>query len=88
MVNPSGLGLTKLSLITGKEGNGIYCYSSYGPAFGGGHDIRISDNANRSSVSSSNLGNTYQLPPGQQNTFFTGATYFTVTDYEVFGLQQ
>ena len=55
--------------------------------FGGGHDLRISDNAN-TGPSKSNLGYTYQLPPGQQNMFFTGATNFTVTDYEVFGLQQ
>ena len=47
----------------------------------------MSNNAN-TSYSKSNLGNTYHLPPGQQDTFFTGATYFTVTDYEVFGLQQ
>ena len=87
MVNPSGLGPTKLSLITGKEWNGIYCYSNYGPAFGGGTDLYIVNNAN-TSPSGSVLGNTYQLPPGQPSTFFRGATYFTVTDYEVFGLQQ
>ena len=87
MVNPSGLGPTKLSLIAGKGGNGIYCNGKYGPVFGGGHDLRISDNAN-TSPSKSSLGYTYQLPRGQQNTFFRGAPNFTVTDYEVFGLQQ
>ena len=87
MVNPSGLGPTKLSLITGKEWNGIYCSGSHGPVFGGGTDLCISNNAN-TSYSSSKLGSTYQLPPGQQNTFFTGAINFIVTDYEVFGLQQ
>ena len=55
--------------------------------FGGGYDLYILNNANTSS-SGGRLGNTYQLPPGQRKTFFTGATYFTVTDYEVFGLQQ
>ena len=79
-VNPSGLGQIKLSLITGKEKYGICCDSSHGPVFGGGHDLRIS------SPNSSRLGNTYQLPPGQQRTFFTGVQNFTVTDYEVFGL--
>ena len=89
LVNPSGLGPTKLSLITGKEENGIYCYSNYGPAFGGGNDLYISNNANTSSCSSGSLlGYTYQLPPGQQNPFFTGAQNFRVTDYEVFGFQQ
>ena len=76
-----------MSLIAGKEGRGILCNSSYGPVFGGGSDLYISNNANTSS-SGGRLGNTYQLPPGQRRTFFTGAPNFTVTDYEVFGLQQ
>ena len=87
LVNPSGLGPTKLPLITGKKGYGIVCDKTYGPVFGGGGEIMISNNANRS-YSESRLGHTYQLPPGQQSTFFTGASSFTVTDYEVFGLQQ
>ena len=37
-VNLSGLGTIKLSLITGKD-CGIYCDSSYGPAFGDGNDL-------------------------------------------------
>ena len=48
----------------------------------------ISDHANTDKETYSNLGHTYQRPSGQQNTFFTGARNFTVTDYEVFGLQQ
>ena len=84
-MNPSGLGPTKLSLITGEEGYGIDCDSDYGPIFG--DDLLILNNAN-TDCGVSNLGNTYQLPPGQQSTFFTGAETFTVTDYEVFGLQQ
>ena len=87
MVNPSGLGPTKLSLVPRNEGKGIYCASDCGPAFGDGYDLRIPDNANTNS-SRSNLGYTYQLPPGQHPTFFTGAGYFHVTNYEVFGLQQ
>ena len=87
-VNPSGLGPTKLSLITGQEGRGIYCDSGYGPVLGGGGDIWISKDINTSPLSRSNLGNTYQLPPGQQSTFFTGATDFSIADYEVFGLRQ
>ena len=56
-------------------------------SFGGAYDLYISNNANTIS-SGGGLGHNYQLPAGQQNTFFTGAAYFTVTDYEVFGLQQ
>ena len=88
-VNPSGLGPTKLSLITtGNEGYGIYCDSNYGPVFGIGNDLVISNNADESPNSTSKLGHIYQLPPGQQSTFFTGVQNFTVTDYEVFGLGQ
>ncbi|RMX48487.1 hypothetical protein pdam_00008503 [Pocillopora damicornis] len=35
LVNASGLPPAKMPLIDGKEGNAIYCYSSYGPVFGG-----------------------------------------------------
>ena len=87
MVNPHGLGPTKLPLKTGSELQfGIYCNNGYGPTFGGGHDLRISVNTNTNSQCL--LGNTYKHPPGQQNTFFTGGMNFTVTDYEVFGLHE
>ena len=88
MVNPSGLGPTKLPLIPGKEQNGIYCFYTVGPVFGGGVDLCIYENANTNTSSYSNLGKTYQRPPGQQSTFFTGGKNFTVTDYEVFGLHK
>ncbi|CAH3165577.1 unnamed protein product [Porites evermanni] len=87
-VNPSGLGPTKLPLISGIDPNGIVCISTLGPVFGIGNDLVISNNADESPHSNSQLGHTYQLPPGQQSTFFTGAKNFTVTDYEVFGLSQ
>ena len=64
----------------------IYCYSGVGPTFGGGNDLHISSNANTNTSSYSRLGFTYELPPGQQYTFFTGSGNFPVTDYEVFGL--
>ena len=87
LVNPSALRPTKLSLITGKEGKGIYCDSNYGPVFGDGSDLYISNNAN-TRFSGGLLGHTYQLPLGQRSTFFTRSQSFTVTDYEVFGFQQ
>ena len=86
-VNPNGLAPTKLSLITGKEEGGISCNSGCGPMFGDGNDLWIGNNAN-TSPSLSIIGDTYQLPPGQQSTFFTGPSKFIVTDYEVFGLCQ
>jgi len=75
-----------MSLKTEREQSAICCSSGYGPVFGGGNDLRISDDANTNTESYSNLGFAYERPPGQQATFFTGRNNFTVTDYEVFGL--
>ncbi|CAD8076581.1 unnamed protein product [Paramecium primaurelia] len=44
-------------LQSGKMANAIYCHKSYGPTFGGGHDLQVSSDFNGGY---SNLGNTYQ----------------------------
>ena len=63
----------------------IYDYSSYGPAFGGGHDILVADNANSNSISSTNVGHSYQVPAGRNaQTFPTGALNFQAAEIEVF----
>jgi len=85
MVNPPGLGPTKMPLMTHPQQYAMVCNSSCGPLFGTGYDLIISNNAN-TSASHSRLGQTYELPPGQQSTFFTGSNSFIITDYEVFGL--
>ena len=88
MVNPHGLGPTKMPLIQNHQ-HAIYCNSSYGPLFGAGHDLQISANANDSTSSYTNLGYAYQCPAGQhRDTFLAGNSKFTVADYEVFGLQK
>ena len=84
MVNPFGVVPSKMPLVKDQQ-HGIICGSSYGPTFGGGHDLHVSNNANTDGASYSNLGHTYQLPAGQHNAFFTGDGNFNVTDYEVFG---
>ena len=86
MVNPYGLGPTKMPLKTQRQQHAIHCHPGNGPVFGAGFDLAISGDANTTTLSDSFLGHTYEGPPGQQQTFFTGSTYFTVTDYEVFGL--
>ncbi|KAL9954723.1 hypothetical protein ACROYT_G042296 [Oculina patagonica] len=87
MVNPHGLGPTKMRLRNERQQYAISFHSSRGPTFGAGFDLLISDNANTNISSYSNLGDTYECPPGQQSTFFTGGPSFTVTNYEVFALQ-
>jgi len=86
MVNPCGLGPTKMTPKTQKQKYAIYCESEYGPTFGGGFDLHISNNAGTNTSSYSRLGSSYERLPGQQAAFFTGKGNFTVTDYEVFGL--
>ncbi len=65
--------------------NAIYCYMNSGPAFGGGHDLRVMSEANASSSSYSKLGRSYALPAGCTSDILAGAEYFTVSEWEVFG---
>jgi hypothetical protein len=80
----------KCPIINGQNGNAIHCGSSYGALFGGGHGLYISSNANSNQSSFSNLGATYQPPPGYQHgtqqtqALFAGSRNFTPTEIEVF----
>jgi hypothetical protein len=81
----------KCPIINGRNGNAIYCNSSYGAIFGSGNDLAIHNNANSNQNSNSmNLGNTYQPPPGYQcgtqqtQSLFAGSKNFTPTEIEVF----
>jgi hypothetical protein len=80
----------KCPIINGKNGNAIVCHPSYGAIYGGGFDLHISNNANSNQSSYSNLGNTYQPPPGYQyntqqtQSLFAGSRNFTPTEIEVF----
>ena len=71
----------------------IYCGSSYGPIFGGGNDLRISDNANSNTNSYTKFGYTYQPPSGysygSSNTYalLAGSYYFRPSEVEVFYLR-
>ena len=65
----------------------MYMRSSYGPTFGGGHQIYISNDAINNQGSYTECGYTYSNPPGYSGWncgFFTGSHYFTPSDIEVF----
>ena len=66
----------------------IYRRSSYGPTFGGGHDIHIANNANSNSNSYSDFGYYYSAPSGVQErkTILAGTYKFTPDEVEVFYL--
>lgn len=81
IVNPRGLKPTKMS-ITKSKLKGFFCDSSLGPTFGGNRDLQI---ISEKEIGYSELGVSFDIPPGQQMTNLTGMNKFTVTDYEVFG---
>jgi hypothetical protein len=70
--------------ITQNHAHATYNGTTYGPTFGGGHDMVIGDNSN-STKSSSNLGYTY-TGPGASNSTLAGGPSFVVADYEVFAI--
>ena len=78
----SEVGLTKMRINQSECLLAMFHWSSYGPIFG--NDLFISSDANGNSDSCSNIGNTYELPPGQTNTFLVGTEYFKVSEIEVF----
>ena len=69
--------------------NAIYCNSSYGPTFGGGHDLHIANNSNINQSSYSNLLYSFKhanFPNGSANakSFLAGAYNFYVDEIEIF----
>ena len=93
MVNKPGWAPVKL-LQTGKYSShkaySVYFVSSYGPTFGGGHDINIKSEASSNSNSYSNLGSDYSPPSGHSfgstfaRTFLAGTYRFTPDEVETF----
>ena len=61
---------TKLPIYQNHQ-NAIYDYSSYGPTFGGGHDLYIANNYLKCN-SSSSLGYSYQDALGKGTSIFSG----------------
>ena len=63
---------------------------SYGPSFGGGHDIRIPNDASSNRNSYTNLGSEYSPPSGYSygstftQTFLAGTYTFTPDEIETF----
>ena len=78
---------------TCNDGHSIGSFKHYGPIFGAGNDIFISDSSNTNIQSFSNLGATYthpDYPYGSEKakTILAGARYFQVQEIEVFHMQQ
>jgi hypothetical protein len=89
IVNPAGLAPIKLPLTGERNNKAVCCYSLYGPVFGVGYDLCIRDKCNTVKNSSSRLGGSYTLPPGQDKyTFLARSKFFLVAEIEVFAVQQ
>ena len=81
----------KLQIRSGKQSYAIYRCSDYGPIFGSGHDLLISNKAASNRYSYTGCGDTYHLPPGNSSSgsscrFYAGggSNKFSPTDVEVF----
>ena len=87
LINKEGLAPFK-SMVNSPQ-HAIYRESGYGPTFGGGHEIHISNNANSNTKSYTHLGGgSYPVPSGVQNrqTILAGSYNFTPDEVEVFYL--
>ena len=91
LYNINGFSPVKLQIKSGRQSYAIYRCSSYGPIFGDGHDILISNNAASNRYSYTFCGRTYHLPPGYSSSYSScrfyaggGSHKFSPTDVEVF----
>ena len=82
--------LTQQGKYSNSRSNSIYSCSSYGPTFGGGHDIYIASYASSNVNSYSGLGHTYSPPSGHRYgssfaySFLAGSYKFQPDEVEVF----
>ena len=93
LVNKPGWAPVKLpqtGRYSSKRAHSVCMVSSYGPTFGGGYDIRITNSALSNSNSYSNLGYTYSPPSGHSysstfaQTFLAGTYKFAPDEIETF----
>jgi len=66
---PEGRSKVKMD---GNQGHAIYPYHSYGPTFGGNHDIYVEHDMHNGYI---NWGGSYPTPNGYDSTFVTGQGY-------------
>ena len=80
----------KCPIYFNQNDKAIWCVPWRGARFGAGPDLHISHNANTKQYSFSNLGNTYQPPPGydpdkpQTKALLAGSAHFQPSEIEVF----
>ena len=81
--------MTKYPIIS-NYGNAIYCHATYGPTFGNGCDIHVSDNSNANTISSVKSNHAYGVPVaanGNHSILTGGNPNFKTTEVEVYLIQ-
>ena len=91
MINPHGHEPMQIPLTPGGQKYGIFCYSDFGPTFGGSLDrkqftLKIYSYLQMPLGESNDFDSPYHFPP-ERETFFTGTSKFQLSDYEVFLLK-
>ena len=76
-------GMRHYNVKKGRETYSMYRASSYGPTFGGGHDLYIVNNALSSTSSYTNGGHSYEFPGYPNYQLNDGVKNFKVLDYVV-----
>nr|XP_058947361.1 protein jagged-2-like isoform X3 [Pocillopora verrucosa] len=81
-------GLAPFKSMVKRGSQAIYMGISYGPTFGGGHDIHIANNAGHNAHSYTNFGHSFLAPSEvkEKVTVLTGTYHFTPDEVEVFYL--
>ena len=85
LVNPNSIQPTRYLVRGGGEEYAFYNSATYGPTFGGGHDIYV-DGENPNQGSYTNFGSYYTDTTGLGSRTFTGNFSFVVADIEVYRL--
>ncbi|KAK8797595.1 hypothetical protein WA158_005941 [Blastocystis sp. Blastoise] len=89
--NEHGIPPTKYDYISSDKSCGIYCNSSYGPTFGGGHDIYISNDCHSNTNSYCKASCYSEVNTPQKKSLFVNTNNansrnnYKVEDYEVWG---
>ncbi|CAM4850396.1 unnamed protein product [Rotaria magnacalcarata] len=86
LTNPHSIPPTKYLIDSAQAKYTVRHGSSFGPTFGGGHDIHLTNVSNANNSNYTKFPDTYLDTTGKGNNTFTGATYFTTSDIEVFKL--
>ena len=86
LYNVKGYNPVKLTQYQNQQ-HAMYRCNTYGPTFGNGHGIYISDGSGNNQNSYTRCGYTYTTPSGYSTGncgFYTGGSHFSPKDVEVF----